>query len=84
MAIPKSMQPILPIYCINLRSENLFVEIDSLVAISLKIRYVFFDTGLEYDASLRHISEVEGKYGVTIERIKPKKSIPTACREHGS
>jgi len=48
-----------------------------------EIRYVFFDTGLEYDASLRHISEVERKYGVTIERIKPKKSIPTACREHG-
>ena len=48
-----------------------------------EIRYTFFDTGFEYNATLRHISEVEQKYGVTIERIKAKKSIPAACREHG-
>ena len=48
-----------------------------------EIRYTFFDTGLEFDATLRHISEVEQKYGIVVERIKPKKSIPTACREHG-
>ena len=48
-----------------------------------EIRYIFFDTGLEYDTTLRHITETEQKYGVTIERIKPKKSIPAACREHG-
>jgi len=30
-----------------------------------EIRYTFFDTGLEYDATLRHITEVEQKYGVT-------------------
>ena len=48
-----------------------------------EIRYTFFDTGLEYDATLRHIAEVEQKYGIAVERIKPKKSIPTACREYG-
>ena len=48
-----------------------------------EIRYTFFDTGLEFDATLCHISEVEQKYGITVERIKPKKSIPAACREHG-
>jgi len=48
-----------------------------------EIRYIFFDTGLEYYATLRHIAETEQKYGVTIERIKPKKSIPAACREYG-
>ena len=48
-----------------------------------EICYTFFNTGLEFDATLRHITEVEQKYGVSIERIKPKKSIPTACREHG-
>jgi len=48
-----------------------------------EIRYTFFDTGLEYDATLRHISEVEQKYGIIVERIKAKKSIPAACREHG-
>jgi 3'-phosphoadenosine 5'-phosphosulfate sulfotransferase (PAPS reductase)/FAD synthetase len=48
-----------------------------------EIRYVFFDTFLEYDATLRHITETEQKYGITVERIKPKKSIPVACRDHG-
>jgi len=48
-----------------------------------EIRYIFFDTGLEYDATLRHITETEQKYGITIERIKPKKSIPAACRDYG-
>jgi len=48
-----------------------------------EIRYIFFDTGLEYDATLRHIAETEQAYGITIERIKPKKSIPAACRDHG-
>ena len=48
-----------------------------------EIRYIFFDTGLEYDATLRHIAETERKYCITVERIKPRKSIPAACREHG-
>ena len=48
-----------------------------------EIRYTFFDTGLEFDATHRHIAEVEQKWSVTIERIKAKKTIPTACREHG-
>ena len=48
-----------------------------------EIRYTFFDTGLEFNATLHHIAEVEQQYGISIERIKPKKSIPTACREHG-
>jgi 3'-phosphoadenosine 5'-phosphosulfate sulfotransferase (PAPS reductase)/FAD synthetase len=48
-----------------------------------EIRYCFFDTSLEYDATLRHITETEQKYGITVERIKAKKSIPAACREHG-
>jgi len=48
-----------------------------------EIRYTFFDTGLEWDATIRHIAEVEQKYGITVERIKPRKTIPVACREYG-
>ena len=48
-----------------------------------EIRYIFFDTGLEYEATLRHISETERNYGIIVERIKSKKTIPAACREHG-
>jgi 3'-phosphoadenosine 5'-phosphosulfate sulfotransferase (PAPS reductase)/FAD synthetase len=48
-----------------------------------EIKYVFFDTGLEWDATYRHIAEVEEKYGVQIERRKAKVSIPAACKKHG-
>jgi len=40
-----------------------------------EIRYIFFDTSLEFDATLRHITETEQKYGITVERIKPKKIL---------
>lgn len=48
-----------------------------------EIRYVFFNTGLEYDATLCHIAETERKYSIAIERITSRKTIPVACKEHG-
>ena len=48
-----------------------------------EFQYVFFDTGLEYEATKRHIDVLERKYGISIDRRKPRKSIPVACREYG-
>ena len=48
-----------------------------------KIRYVFFDTGLEFQATKDHLDYLEKKYGIVIEREKAIKSIPTSCREYG-
>jgi 3'-phosphoadenosine 5'-phosphosulfate sulfotransferase (PAPS reductase)/FAD synthetase len=48
-----------------------------------EIKYVFFDTMFEYDATYRHLDALEEKYGITIERRKSEKSIPTVCGEHG-
>ena len=48
-----------------------------------EIRYIFFDTGLEWDATLRHVKEAEQRYDVIIEQIKSKMSIPAACSKHG-
>lgn len=45
--------------------------------------YIFFDTGLEWDATKRHIAETSAKYGVDIISQKPVKSIPVACKEYG-
>ena len=45
--------------------------------------YVFFDTGLEYAATKRHLDELEQKYGVSIIHRKPRKTIPVVCREYG-
>jgi 3'-phosphoadenosine 5'-phosphosulfate sulfotransferase (PAPS reductase)/FAD synthetase len=48
-----------------------------------KIVYIFFDTGLEYTATKRHLDELEIKYGIVIERFKPRKTVPAACMKFG-
>lgn len=53
-----------------------------------KITYVWFNTGLEYQATKNHLDFLEKKYGIKIERINPWqikgcKSIVTSCKEHG-
>lgn len=48
-----------------------------------KTDFVFFNTGLEYQATLEHLDFLEKKYGIEIIRAKPVKSIPASCREYG-
>lgn len=48
-----------------------------------EIYYVFYNTGLDFDATRAHIKYLEEHYGITIIRQSPKKSIPATCREHG-
>ena len=48
-----------------------------------RIRYVWFNTGMEYAATKRHLDYLEQKYGITIERISAIKTIPQCCREYG-
>ena len=47
------------------------------------VKYVFFNTGLEMEATKRHVNEIAEKYGVEIETIRPKKNIVLSTREHG-
>lgn len=48
-----------------------------------KIDYVWFDTGLEYQATKKHLLDLEKKYNITIKKYKAKKSIPISCKEYG-
>lgn len=48
-----------------------------------EVKYAFFNTGLEMDATKRHVAEVAEKYGVTINTYRPKKNIVLATKEHG-
>lgn len=48
-----------------------------------KIVYVWCDTGLEYEATKRHLKELEGKYNIEIIPIKAKVPIPLAVRKYG-
>ena len=47
------------------------------------IKYVFFNTGLEMEATKRHVKETAKKYGVEIEEVRPKINIVKASREYG-
>ena len=47
------------------------------------VKYVFFNTGLEMQATKNHVKETAEKYGVEIEEVRPKINIVQATREHG-
>lgn len=47
------------------------------------VKYVFFNTGLEMQATKDHVRAVAEKYGVTIEEHRPKVNIVNATRQHG-
>ena len=48
-----------------------------------KVKYVFFNTGLEMKATKDHVKEVADKYGVEIEEVRPKINIVQATRKYG-
>lgn len=47
------------------------------------VKYAFFNTGLEMQATKDHVKDVAQKYGVEIETFRPKVNIVMATREHG-
>lgn len=48
-----------------------------------KAEYVWFDTGLEYQATKDHLKDLEDKYNIEIKVHKAVKPIPLSCRQYG-
>ena len=48
-----------------------------------KVKYVFFETGLEMRATREHVKATAEKYGVEIETVRPKINIVNATRKYG-
>lgn len=48
-----------------------------------KVDFVFFDTGIEYQATYDHLDYLEDKYGIYIKREKAYQSIPSCVKEYG-
>lgn len=48
-----------------------------------KVDYVWFDTGLEYQATKEHLKYLENKYDIEIKIKKAIKPIPTSCKVYG-
>jgi 3'-phosphoadenosine 5'-phosphosulfate sulfotransferase (PAPS reductase)/FAD synthetase len=63
--------------------SDMMLDILTKIDVNKKIRYVFFNTGFEYKATLEHLDYLESKYNIKIERRKAVKPIPLACREYG-
>ena len=47
------------------------------------VKYVFFNTGLEMQATKDHVRATAEKYGVEIEEVRPKISIVQSARMYG-
>lgn len=48
-----------------------------------KVDYVWFDTGLEYQATKDHLKYLENKYVIKIIPYKAIKPIPLTCKQYG-
>lgn len=58
---------------------DLFTKLDD----EKKVKYKFFDTGIEYEAQKKHLDYLEQKYGIEIERLKSLKPVPLGCKLYG-
>lgn len=63
--------------------SDIVLDLITRVDRSKKVKYVWFDTGLEYQATKDHLIYLEEKYGIKIERERAIKSIPLTCKEFG-
>lgn len=48
-----------------------------------KVKYVWFNTGIEYSATKEHLRCLEDKYNIKVETIKAIKPIPISCKQYG-
>lgn len=63
--------------------SDIIVDICHKFDVGKRVKYVWFDTGLEYRATKEHLDFLEQKYGIKIEREKAVKPIPLTCRQYG-
>ena len=63
--------------------SDIIIDMVSLCDNNNIVDYVFFDTGLEYEATKEHIKYLEKKYNISIQVCKPKIPIPLSCKRFG-
>lgn len=63
--------------------SDIMIDIIERVRGNRPVTYVFFDTGIEYDATKRHLDFIEKKYDIKIARRVAAVPVPKGCREHG-
>lgn len=63
--------------------SDLMIDLCEKIKGDKTIHYVWFDTGLEYQATKDHLTFLEEKYDVTIVRERAVKPIPLTVRQYG-
>lgn len=63
--------------------SDIMLDIIHRVDYQKKVRYVWFNTGMEYQATKDHLDYLEKRYNIKIERRRAIKPIPLAVRQHG-
>lgn len=63
--------------------SDIMLDLCQKVGIMERMTYVWFDTGLEYEATKEHLFDLERKYQIAIRRLKAVKPIPLCCHTYG-
>lgn len=63
--------------------SDVILDILTRCDIHKKIKYIWINTGLEYQATIDHLDYLERKYNIKFIRIRPKKPIPVAVKQYG-
>ena len=63
--------------------SDVMLDIISRVDLNKKVKYVWFDTGLEYQATKDHLKYLEQRYNIEIIKERAIKPIPLTCKEYG-
>ena len=63
--------------------SDIVVDIIARLDLDHKVRYIYFDTGLEYQATKDHLDYLEKEYEIKIERLKAKKPVPYCTKLYG-
>lgn len=79
----KELYPIVLVSVSGGADSDIMLDLIERVGYSSEIRYVFFDTGLEFRATKRHLDYLEKKYNITIERYRAKLPVPTGVKKYG-
>ena len=65
------------------KDSDIMLDVIRTVDKDNRVRYVWFDTGIEYKATKEHLKYLEEKYDIEIEHVKAIKPIPICVKEFG-
>lgn len=63
--------------------SDIMLDIISRADAENKVSYGFYNTGIEYEATKKHLEYLRQKYGVEITEHKAKIPVPVACKKYG-